>query len=99
MIIGAVILAVGSGSSQPSLQAMCMQTETPIRRGVAGNTLYIGFDLGLFLGPIIGGAVRNQTNFAVMYRTSSIAIVIAIIAFAIILPIYRRRVAALEELG
>ena len=99
VIVGAVIFAIGFGSSQPSIQAMCMQTETPLRRGVAGNTLYIGLDLGLFLGPIIGGAVRNQTDLAVMYKTSSSAFILAIIAFVIILPIYKRRLAALEELG
>ena len=97
MIIGAIIAAIGFGSSQPTLQAMCMQAETPIKRGVASNTIYIGLDLGLFLGPVIGGLVRVQTDFAVMYRTASIPIVLAVIALAIILPIHRRRVAQLNN--
>jgi len=94
-LIGAVIAAIGFGGSQPSLQAMCMQTETPLRRGVAGNTIYIGLDLGLFLGPVLGGVVRTQTSFSFMFRSAAIPVVLAIIAFAIILPIHNRRLAFL----
>jgi len=97
-IVGAVVAAVGFGASQPLLQAMCMQTETAIKRGVASNTIYIGFDLGLFLGPVIGGFVRVQTSFAVMYRTAAIPIVLAGICFAIILPIHKRRLAVMESM-
>ena len=96
-IVAAVIVAIGFGASQPSLQAMCLQSEVPIRRGVASNTLYIGFDLGLFLGPIIGNAVRNQTSFAFMYRTATVPIFISIAALAIILPIYRRRLKSMSD--
>ena len=95
LIVAAVIAAFGFGSSSPTLQAMCMQTEKPIKRGVASNTIHMGLDSGLFLGPIIGNAVRIQTNFAVMYRTAAIPVVLAIISLAIILPIHRRRVASL----
>jgi len=97
-VVGAVMFAVGFGSTQPSFSAMCMQMESPIKRGVASNTLYIGLDLGLFLGPVVGGVVRDVGNFSIMYRTAAVPIVIAIIAFAIILPVYRRRINELEDM-
>jgi MFS family permease len=96
LIAGAVILAFGVGSSHPTLQAMCMQTEAPIKRGVASNTIYIGLDLGLFLGPVLGNAVRIQTDFAVMYTAAAIPVGLAIVCLAVILPIHRRRVASLD---
>ncbi|MCL2409511.1 MAG: MFS transporter [Oscillospiraceae bacterium] len=95
-LVGAVMVAIGLGGTQPTIQAMCMQSETPLRRGVAGNTFYIGLDLGLFLGPVLGGFVRTQTSFAFMFRSAAVPVVFAIAAFAIILPIHNRR---LEFLG
>jgi len=98
-LIGAVLAALGIGASQPSLQAMCMQSETPIKRGVASNTIYIGIDLGLFLGPIIGAFIRDQTDLAVMYRASAMPVVLAMVSFALILPIHRRRIRFLDGQG
>ena len=97
LLIGAVLAAIGSGFSQPTLQAMCMQTETPLRRGVAANTAFTAIDTGLFLGPVIGGLVRYQAGFAVMFRTSAIPIGIAIICLIVIMPIHKRRVEEMER--
>jgi len=99
LLLGAVLAAIGFGSSQPSLQAMCIQTETPLRRGVATNTIYIALDLGLFLGPIIGAFISVRSDFAVMYRYAAILPLLAIVCFAIILPIHKRRLATLDAAG
>ena len=96
MLFGAFITAIGFGFSQPTIQAMCIQTETPLRRGVATNTIHIAMDLGLFIGPIIGGLVRYQANFSVMFRIGVIPVILAIICFAIIMPIHKRRLEKLE---
>jgi MFS family permease len=68
LLIGAVLAAVGFGSSQPALQAMSMQSETALRRGIASNTLYMGIDMGLFLGPYIGGLIYSQSDYATMFK-------------------------------
>jgi len=99
LIVGAALTAIGAGSSQPTLQAMCVQTETPIKRGVASNTVYIGLDLGLFLGPILGGFVRNMSDFPTMFKTAAVPILISMVALAAIMPSYKRRVKALEDAG
>jgi hypothetical protein len=62
MLAGAAVASLGFGSFQPALFAMCVLSETPLKRSVASNTLYIGIDLGLFLGPIMGGAVYDMYN-------------------------------------
>jgi len=97
IIIAAVIAALGFGAAQPPLQAMAMQMETPLKRSVASNTLYIGMDLGLFLGPVAGGLVRNQYDFSVMFRMAAIPVVLSIVALIIVLPIYRRRIRVMES--
>ena len=90
-LVSAVIAALGFGAVQPALQAMAMQTETPLKRSVAGNTFYIGMDGGLFLGPVLGSIVYERSNFAVMFKWSAVPVVLALISFIIILPIYRKR--------
>jgi MFS family permease len=50
LLIGGVLAAIGYGATQPILHAMAIQTETPLKRGVASNTLYAGIDLGFFVG-------------------------------------------------
>ena len=95
-LVGAVLAAIGFGSSQPSLQAMCMQSETPLKRGVASNTMYMGIDLGLFFGPFLGGLVYAKTDYATMYKTGVVPVCIAIVLFIVILPIHKKRQ---KELG
>jgi MFS family permease len=96
MLAGAVIAAIGFGSSQPALLSMCIQSETPLKRSVASNTIYIGMDLGLFLGPIIGSIVYELYNYSVMFKTGSFIVLLAFISFILILPGYHRRRNVLE---
>lgn len=96
VLVGAVVAALGVGSTQPALQAMNMQTVSTLKRSVASNTIYVGMDLGLFIGPLLGSIVYEKTSYAFMFKVSSIPIVLALICFIIILPIYNRRRKVLE---
>ena len=98
MLAGAAIAAVGFGSFQPALYSMCVLSETSLKRSVASNTLYIGIDLGLFLGPIIGSIVYEMYNYSIMFKTASLMIFIALIAFILLLPAYYRRRRVLEAM-
>ena len=96
MLAGAAIAAVGFGSFQPALYSMCILSETPLRRSVASNTLYMGIDIGLFIGPILGSIVYEFYGYAVMFRTASLMGVTALIVFVLLLPAYYRRRRVLE---
>ena len=96
VLIGAVVAAIGVGSTQPAFQAMGMQTESPLKRSVASNTIYIGTDLGFFAGPFLGGIVYSQTaSYGVVFQAAVVPIFIALICMIIFLPGYRRRLKAL----
>jgi MFS family permease len=97
VLLGAIVAAIGVGSTQPAIQAMCIQSVTPLKRGVASNTIYIGMDLGLFAGPLLGSVVYKYSSYAVMFRSAVVPIVIGLICFIGILPIYRRQLNALAE--
>ncbi|MDR2665378.1 MAG: MFS transporter [Oscillospiraceae bacterium] len=90
VLIGAAVAALGYGTTQPAVQAMCLQSVPRARSAVASNTAYIGMDLGLFAGPLYGSFIFERFNFSVMYMTAIIPIAAAIIAFTLIMPGYRR---------
>jgi MFS family permease len=97
MLLGAVLAAIGYGSTQPSLQAMCIQTVTPLKRGVASNTIYIGMDLGFFLGPLLGSVIYEiSSKYSLVYTLTAVPVALAFICFVIILPIHKRRMRELE---
>jgi len=95
-LIGAVLAGIGHGSAFPALQTMSMKSEPELRRGVASNTIYMGIDVGSFIGPFIGGVVYSHSDYSFMFKTGAVPLLLAIICFTIILPGYRRR---LKELG
>ena len=98
LILAAVLVALGMGVAQPSVNVMCIQMETPMRRSVATNTLHFGMDTGLFLGPVIGGVIRQQAGFQMMFRAGAISLFIAAALFVFVFPIYKKRLAELETL-
>jgi len=60
ILIGAAVAAIGFGGSFPTIQTMCLLSVSPIRYGVASNTIYFGIDFGYFLGPVIAGIIINH---------------------------------------
>ena len=98
LLVGATIAAIGFGSFQPAVYSMCILSETPLKRSVASNTLYIGIDLGLFVGPILGSLIFELYNYSIMFKTTSVLIVIAFFFFIFMLPAYYSRRRVLEVL-
>ncbi len=94
---GAVIASIGFGSFQPAIYSMCILSETPLKRGVASNTLYIGIDIGLSIGPVLGGIVNGMYDYATMFKAGSSVAVFSLIVFILILPAYYRRRRFLES--
>jgi MFS family permease len=98
MLAGAAVASLGFGSFQPAFFSMCILSETALRRSVASNTLYIGIDLGLFLGPIMGSIVYEMYNYSIMFKSASLMIFLAFIVFILLLPAYYRRRRVLEAM-
>jgi MFS family permease len=98
MLAGSAMAAAGFGSFQPALFSMCILSETPLRRSVASNTLYIGIDIGLFIGPILGSVLYEMSGYATMFKSASLMIIMALIVFILLLPAYYRRRRVLEAM-
>ena len=99
ILVGAVLAAIGFGTSNPMTQALSVQTETRARRSVASNTLYIGMDIGFFLGPLLGGVIRDLSgNFKSVVLFGSAPLALALVIFFITWPACARRIAEVQKM-
>jgi MFS family permease len=89
-LLAGAVSAFGYGVCQPAIQALCMQLVKKDRRGVAGNTAFIGVDAGYLVAPSLAGAIvtliqgRGGTvveGYATMFQLMIIPIVIALVLF------------------
>lgn len=83
---GAILSAIGFGATLPSVQVLCIQSVSPIKRGVASNTNFLGVDLGQFLGPMLGGLVIKTFEgtghaYSTLYLFATIPIVLALLFY------------------
>ena len=87
----AVFKAVGVGILQPALQAACLKTVAPEKRGAASGTYYIGTDLGQGLSTIIAGHLISVCGYSGMYLCYIIPLVVVCILYAVIYTVKNRR--------
>lgn len=67
LVVGALGLAAGYGLMFSICQAKAMMLVSVADHGLANSTFYIGVDLGMSLGPIIGGLISSALPMAWFY--------------------------------
>ena len=67
MVLAAACMAGGYGIMCSVCQSTAMLLAEPARRGLANSTYYIGLDLGMTLGPFIGGVLYGHVPIALFY--------------------------------
>lgn len=78
----AICYGIGFGSLQPALQAWTIARAAPNRRGAANGTFFSANDLGIGLGAMVLGALANISgSYALMYRYSTILILVFILIY------------------
>ena len=83
LMMGAFAMAGGYGIQVSVCQATAMTIAEKGRRGLANSTYYIGFDLGMALGPIIGGFIYGHANIDYFYPLFLITIPLIVIVYYI----------------
>ena len=91
VLCGAFLTAVGNGFIMPGLQALCIQTETPLKRSVATNTLFAGQDLAGYVGPLLGGMVIGKFNYSTTVLSGLVPLCLMLLCFFLIMPGFTRR--------
>ncbi|MCR8657550.1 MFS transporter [Paenibacillus endoradicis] len=84
LIVSALLYGVGFGSIQPTLQAWMLRSASKEDYGTVNGLFYNATDLGVSLGAIILGIIVTFTSYEMMYRLSSICMIL----FAIGVIIY-----------
>jgi MFS family permease len=81
ILVAAALYAFGQGASQPAIQTSCIRMTGPDRVGVATSTYFIGADIGMSIGPMLGGAVAGTFGFSSLYFIGSGALFIGLTFF------------------
>lgn len=78
----AICYGIGFGSLQPALQAWTIARAAPNRRGAANGTFFSANDLGIGLGAMVLGTLANISgSYALMYRYSTVLILVFILIY------------------
>ncbi|MHB8129509.1 MAG: MFS transporter [Mobilitalea sp.] len=81
ILLAAVLVAIGQGTGQLSLQSACIKKVDPAKIGIATSTYYIGADIGQGLGPMIGGKISELYNYKMMFYLTAILTLGGILVF------------------
>ncbi len=90
ILLSAVLVAIGQGTGQLSLQSACIKKVDAAKIGVATSTYYIGADMGQGLGPMIGGRISELFSYKMMFFLTAILMLGGIMLF-ISYQIYDKR--------
>jgi len=102
--IAAVISSLGYGAVYPAMQAACLQSMPPVRRGVASNTNYFGVDTGNFLGPTLGGVVISHylgtgRAYSTLFLYGIIPLIVALVVLTVFRNYIKRRLKEVAEMS
>ena len=99
ILAGAVPAAIGFGTGNPLTQAWSVQTEPRSRRSVASNTLYVGMDVGFFVGPLLGGVIRDVAgDYKSVILFGAVPLALAVVIFLTTWKPCARRIEEVQKL-
>ena len=81
ILLVAVLQAFGAGMGHPALQAECIRRLGREHSGVATGTYYLGADLGIGFGPMLGGVIATQYGYSTMYSAAAVLMVFGLVSF------------------
>lgn len=79
MLLAAVFMAGGYGIMCSVCQSTAILLAGEAKRGLANSTYYIGLDLGMTLGPVIGGVLMGIVNIRWFYPILLVTVPVAIL--------------------
>ncbi|TCP25968.1 putative MFS family arabinose efflux permease [Scopulibacillus darangshiensis] len=90
LVIASILYGFGFGSVQPSLQAWAVDRSASDRKGAANGTFLSFMDLGVALGAVLLSTIAAAASYAIMYRVSSLCMVLFLIIYGVYLLKQRR---------
>ena len=81
MLLAAVLMAGGYGIMCSVCQSTAILLAGKGRRGLANSTYYIGLDLGMTLGPVLGGLLYGNLNLTLFYPVLLLTVPLALLVY------------------
>ncbi len=81
MFLAAAFMAGGYGIMCSVCQSTAILLAGKEKRGLANSTYYIGLDLGMSLGPIIGGMLYGSVDIRAFYPLLAITVPLVLVVF------------------
>lgn len=81
MGLASLCMAGGYGIMCSVSQATAISLVGPENRGVANSTYYMGFDLGMAMGPFVGGILYDNLDIHIFYPMLLICSVLAFVIY------------------
>jgi MFS family permease len=81
LLLAAVFIGLGFGSSQPATMAWAVDHVTPDERGMAISTYFLGFDSGVSLGSFLPGAIAVRFGFNAAWFFSAMCVLLGLTGF------------------
>lgn len=90
MVLAAAFMAGGYGIMCSVCQSSAILLAGPGKRGLANSTYYVGLDLGMTLGPILGGELFAQAGTRLFYPVLLVTVPLVLAVYAATM-LYARR--------
>ena len=81
MFLAAALMAGGYGVMCSVCQSTAILLAGPERRGLANSTYYVGLDLGMTLGPVIGGFLFGHVDLRLFYPALLITVPLTLLLY------------------
>lgn len=91
LIVSALLYGLGFGAIQPTLQAWMLRSASKEEYGAVNGMFYNSTDVGISFGALLLGALATLTSYDMMYRLSSICMMIFLLAIAVLAWKRRKR--------
>lgn len=88
-----LIFGFGFGALQPTIQAWMIQRVLPEQRGMANGMFLNSIDLGVAIGSMLLGLVAMNSSYSMMYRVSSLCMVVFLAIYVLSITVRRKRLA------
>ncbi len=85
--VGGLCMGLGQGPAYAVIQAESVRGVSSDQLGRAANTFFILPDLGMGLGPALGGAILQAGGSVAMYVFNALVILIALVIFLALKPL------------
>ena len=72
LMVGMVMSTTGGSLGPPAIQAMAIDRSRPERRGAAMATFSLSFQLGSFVGGIVGGFLIDALGYSPYYAAMAL---------------------------